>query len=251
MLKASFGTNFDSPVHDALEEGIEVLDSGCGPATWTLEMAEQYPKSKFHGTDVSPRFPEVVKPANCQFHLQNIVDGAPFPEDTFGFIHQRLLVLGLLTKDWPKAIDGLMRVLKPGGWIELVEVSFVKYSNAGPKCSLLVDAVVAFAKEKGLNPGVAHDVKNLLEQAGAINVVEHEISMPLNHGGKIGELQWEDFREVYTALHSKVAIVHPELADEDVYRNFLAECGEECKENATDLYWVRCYGQKPVGTQDA
>lgn len=30
MINVAFGSNFDAPVHDALEKGIEVLDSGCG-----------------------------------------------------------------------------------------------------------------------------------------------------------------------------------------------------------------------------
>lgn len=31
-------SNYLAPVTKLLEEGITVLDSGCGPATWTFEV---------------------------------------------------------------------------------------------------------------------------------------------------------------------------------------------------------------------
>jgi hypothetical protein len=42
-------SNFQAPLEKQLEDGITVLGSGCGPAAWTFEMAEQFPNSKFHG----------------------------------------------------------------------------------------------------------------------------------------------------------------------------------------------------------
>lgn len=30
-------------------QGITVLDSGCGPGAWTIDISEKYPNSKFHG----------------------------------------------------------------------------------------------------------------------------------------------------------------------------------------------------------
>jgi 2-polyprenyl-3-methyl-5-hydroxy-6-metoxy-1,4-benzoquinol methylase len=38
---------------DRLEEGIEVADVGCGAGTAAILMAREYPKSRFHGYDVS------------------------------------------------------------------------------------------------------------------------------------------------------------------------------------------------------
>lgn len=83
-----------------LEEGITVLDSGCGPATWAFEMGETYPRSKFHGIDASSVFPENIKPANVEFVIGNIAKHIPYPDDTFDYIHQRLLFLGLTDNDW-------------------------------------------------------------------------------------------------------------------------------------------------------
>lgn len=85
---------------DQLTEGISVLDSGCGPGTWTLDLAEVYPKSKFHGIDASCIFPENIKPPNVEFTIGNIAKEIPFPDNSFDFIFQRLLFLGLTSDDW-------------------------------------------------------------------------------------------------------------------------------------------------------
>lgn len=93
-------SNFHAPVQEQLTEGINVLDSGCGPGTWTLDLAEVYPKSKFYGVDASCVFPENIKPPNVQFLIGNIAKDLPFPDNQFDFIFQRLLFLGLTSDDW-------------------------------------------------------------------------------------------------------------------------------------------------------
>lgn len=87
-------------MEDSLNEGIKVLDCACGPASWTMEMAKDYPRSEFEGLDVTTSFPNAIKPENCHFTVHNMIDPFPFPENHFEYIHQRLLVLGLLASEW-------------------------------------------------------------------------------------------------------------------------------------------------------
>lgn len=77
-----------------------VLDAGCGPGSWTLEMAEKYPKSKFYGVDCSCVFPDNVRPKNVEFAISNIAKDIPYPSNYFHFVFQRLLFLGLTNDDW-------------------------------------------------------------------------------------------------------------------------------------------------------
>jgi len=86
--------NFNAPV----EEGIRVLDAGCGPGIWTLEMANDFPNSNFIGTDILEIFPEIDEiPSNCTL----------LKADTL----------------WPVVVQELVRVIKLGGWIESLEFS--------------------------------------------------------------------------------------------------------------------------------
>lgn len=127
ILRYALQCNYHAPVTELLEKGAVVLDSGCGPATWTFEMAETYPCSKFYGVDCSTVFPEDIKPPNVEFQICNIAENIPFPDNTFDYIHQRLLILGLTDKDWDSALKELYRVLKPGGYIDLAEVFTINH----------------------------------------------------------------------------------------------------------------------------
>lgn len=83
-----------------------MLDSACGPATWTLEMAKTFPNSSFYGIDISSVFPENIKPSNIEFLTGNIAKSIPFEDNTFDYIHQRLVIVGLTEVDWQKVRQG-------------------------------------------------------------------------------------------------------------------------------------------------
>lgn len=65
-------------------------------------MCESYPKSDFYGIDISPMFPENIKPQNVTFEIANVADRLPFPDDHFDFVFQRLLVFALTSEQWDK-----------------------------------------------------------------------------------------------------------------------------------------------------
>ncbi|KAJ8663281.1 hypothetical protein O0I10_000519 [Lichtheimia ornata] len=245
LLKAGFGGNYDAPVREALEKGIFVLDAGCGPAAWTAEMAKDYPNSTFHGVDIAPRC-LTTPPSNCHFHTKNLVEEKPFPDNHLDYIHQRLLVLGLLEANWDKVIAQHMKMLKPGGWIELVEVTFRVLENGGPKATKLMHAVEKVGGDKGLNMEIPFQLEERLKKAGAVNISLRMATTPINHGGEIGDICWEDFYEAFYAMQALIAQVHPEMGDADFFKSFLLECKEECRESKTSLQWYRCIGQKPL-----
>ncbi|RUP46418.1 S-adenosyl-L-methionine-dependent methyltransferase, partial [Jimgerdemannia flammicorona] len=134
-----FHGNFNAPVEDALSHGIKVLDAGCGAGCWTMNMANDFPNSHFVGVDVADLFPKDEVKSNCIFVKANTLEGLPFEDDTFDYIFQRFMVLAFTPADWAKAISELVRVTKPGGWVELVESdckleqappSYLKFQNA-------------------------------------------------------------------------------------------------------------------------
>lgn len=90
----------------------------------TQEMANEYPNSKFTGIDVSVGWPTEIRPRNCDFVVGNIVNELPFADNTFDFVYMRLVGMGVSNGEYPIVLKQLYRVLKPGGWIELVEVRY-------------------------------------------------------------------------------------------------------------------------------
>ncbi|KAI9313555.1 S-adenosyl-L-methionine-dependent methyltransferase [Dichotomocladium elegans] len=244
-IKLAFGSNFDAPVQHALEHGIDVLDSACGPGTWMLEMANMFPNSKFHGTDISTRFPDQIKPGNSEFRVHNIVNDPPFEKDCFGYIHQRLVVLSIKIDEWPTVLENLKLTLKPGGWIELTEFSFAEAYNLGPVTKKKKQGFKLMAAG-GMDPDLGSNLTKLLLKAGFINIQKRSVDFPINHGGKLGELFWYDFKEGLVSSKLAYTKIHSEFEKPGVYEKFLEDMGEECKTNKTTIQWTRAIAQKPL-----
>lgn len=129
LLRTAFGSDFASPIKPLLQKGIVVLDVGCGPGTWTMEMSTAFPKSTFIGIDQSSFYPRDIKPRNCHFRsCGSLVQDQltlPFPDNSIDYIYQRDMNWGLTGQTWQPLLQEYQRILKPGGWIEFVEpVSF-------------------------------------------------------------------------------------------------------------------------------
>lgn len=78
-----------APVSDILRKGGRVLDIGCGPGSWSMEIAGEYPKSTVIGIDITPIYPKEIKPTNCAFYQCNVLNTLPFEDNTFDYIFMR------------------------------------------------------------------------------------------------------------------------------------------------------------------
>lgn len=70
--------------------------------------------------------------SNLDFYQINIVDGKlPFPDNHFDFVKQRLVTASFTLADWKRVMEELVRVTKPGGYIQLLEIDYNTF-NLGP-----------------------------------------------------------------------------------------------------------------------
>ena len=111
-------------------------------------MAKQYPKSTFQGFDLFDTFPVKNKPENCSYMVHDITKPLPYPDNHFDFVYQRLMIAGIRETEWPMVIENVMRVVKPGGYIELMETMIPDIFNCGPKYSVLREAGKTLQLEK-------------------------------------------------------------------------------------------------------
>lgn len=86
------------------------------------DMKEEYPKCSYDGCDIVDAVEETAKLNGFTFNYGNVVQGLPYADNTFDLVHIRFLVLALREDQWPMAIQELVRVTKPGGMIQLIEL---------------------------------------------------------------------------------------------------------------------------------
>lgn len=77
-------------VLDFQSGGLDVLDVCCGPATWLCETSLEYPNCQFSGIDMCSLWPQVIRPVNLTFTQENVLQGLPYPDKSFGKIKQMI-----------------------------------------------------------------------------------------------------------------------------------------------------------------
>ncbi|KAM0745626.1 hypothetical protein T439DRAFT_295137, partial [Meredithblackwellia eburnea MCA 4105] len=103
-----------------------ILDSAAGTGTWLFDLSSLTGKrlGRLTAFDISDiQFPPPAQRVGVEFFEHNVTE--PLPEeywDQFDLVHQRLLVFGLTMEEWDRAIVNLAKAVKPGGYLQLVEV---------------------------------------------------------------------------------------------------------------------------------
>lgn len=66
-------------------------------------------------------FPNNIRPPNVSFQTGNALERLPFSDNTFDFVNIRLFIIALKGEEWPVVIREAYRILKPGGYLQIVE----------------------------------------------------------------------------------------------------------------------------------
>ncbi|KAI8991356.1 S-adenosyl-L-methionine-dependent methyltransferase [Mycotypha africana] len=194
-IKALFDGNILSSVLNRLPPNAQVLDLGCGSGCWVMDMAIDYPHFQFIGVDMADMFPTAIRPENVKFQLQNILQGLPFPDNTFDFVHMRLLIIAFQKKDWPWVLSEIYRVLKPGGIVQLMESDFTEKTNV-PIVEKFNNEFIKAMLDLEQDPWIGSKLSHLLEEQN-FQVVELkekylDYKLPLNPISKEMLTNWKD-----------------------------------------------------------
>ncbi|CAG8514104.1 7882_t:CDS:2, partial [Acaulospora colombiana] len=206
ILRTIWDGNFSAPIKEKLKNGnFKVLDFGCGPATFCFDLSSTYPLSTFVGVDFVPIFPTQV-PRNTQFLVANIMDGLPFEDATFDYIHARFLVMYFTQEEWENVvIKELTRVLKPGGYLECYDSEFIWY-NMSPSLETLCNAVQKELYARNIDPLMSRKLGSFIESTGKYKSIQHEQkSIPYGSwGDKIGELSAQTFFQFFEGVRKPI-----------------------------------------------
>lgn len=208
LLRTGIGGNFMAPV----QQPSAILDVGAGSGRWAMEIASLFPSARVIGTDLVPPAVDEAsilghgldhRPPNYSFVPGNVLEGLPFPDASFDFVHQRLLITAIPKARWPHVIGELVRVTRPGGWVELAECGVLE--QGGPGSMGLWGSWIEFLLTRGVDFTIGHTIGQMLSDAGLASVQQHALYFPMGDwGGRIGRASATDCLAVGKALRAGV-----------------------------------------------
>ncbi|KAF7954589.1 hypothetical protein EAE96_005709 [Botrytis aclada] len=248
------GKLFTAPIEaDKIER---VLDVGCGTGIWATDFADEYPQATVLGIDLSPIQP-MFTPPNAIFQVDDLEEEWTFEDsDAFDFIHARMMTGSI--GDWDQFFDQAYNNLKPGGYIELLDIRLpiscaddtLKPDSALLKWSqlLLEGSIMA-----GRDLDSAVTCREKLEKRGFQGVNQTIYRCPGNRWPKDAKAKelgmWNQENLTSGLMGISVAIFTRLLGwSVDELEVFLVDVRREMKDTSIHAYWEIYvnYGQKPL-----
>ncbi|KAF9267849.1 hypothetical protein L218DRAFT_894059 [Marasmius fiardii PR-910] len=142
-----------------------VLDLGCGSGLWAIQAARQWTESTIIGIDITSIQPKIkgIDTLNdlagrLQWIQGNILDGLQFPPDHFDLVRIARIGLGVPEDEWQFVLEEILRVMKPGAVLEIIEEDLVfpcgEFSRPRPRPTPLnIDILTADSFPSGTVSG--------------------------------------------------------------------------------------------------
>lgn len=121
-LKFNIHPSIPNPGQDA-----HIADVATGTAIWLAEVAHELPNAQLDGFDIdlTQAPPKEWLPSNTRLRHGNIFDDIPDDlQGKYDIVHVRLLVLVVENSDPRPIIRNLVRMLKPGGYLQWDDLNY-------------------------------------------------------------------------------------------------------------------------------
>jgi hypothetical protein len=148
---------------------------------------------------------------------------------------------------WPRVVRDMLRVTRPGGWLELVEGGD-EIAPRGPATARLFALAARLAAVYGLDTTgeVCQLLDGYLREAGAEAVERRGVAVPIGEwGGRVGSLMASDFRSLFQSLAGtfEARFGLPTV----VCQELLRAMQEECESFQTSYTLTFAVGRRPAG----
>lgn len=237
----------------------KVLDVACGPGSWVLDVAYEYPNVQVIGIDISRNSIEYARARartqgienNAAFKVMDATKPLDFPDNSFDLINCRFLIGFMALDAWPKLLQECMRVSRPGGFIRLTECDDMGTTNS-PAFEKLTGKVYrgfkmarrSFSPE-GKNFNITPMLGKFLTEAGYqyIETIAHVIDYSVGAEAHLSMYEnWMAGLALLQPFLKKMGLATPEEAEE-LYQQALIEMMSD--DFRALWYFLSVVGQRP------
>lgn len=241
LLRQVLKSNYLAPV----QHPSAILDVACGTGRWIAEMGTEFPQSRVVGIDktqLALQHATLPLPPNCSIQEADITSGLPFSFPYFDFVHLRFSIFAITLPHWPSIVQELVRVTRPGGWVELVDPDLT-FAHQGPETTRMLQWLAQASAQRGLDTAIGLKLGQFLYNAGLANITVQKVPIPLGYwGGRIGYLQAMDFYETVRTL--KPLVMESTHTTSEAYDYSLEQWLLENNEYYTSCDFYVAYGQR-------
>jgi SAM-dependent methyltransferase len=223
--------------HD-LENIQTILDVGCGPGGWVLDVAHTYPDRKVIGIDISPTIITYAQAQaaaqrlnNASFSIMDALQPLNFASGTFDLVNVRAAVGFIPRTQWMMFLLHCLRVLRPGGILRITEGEIVDLTN-----SEAVEKMHAWAAQvlrvkgygfslDGSHLGITPILGDLMGEVGCQNIQSKSHLLDFSTGTSLHDSQYQNYMVwpllMKSALISTLSITEEEF--DQTYQQMLEE----------------------------
>ncbi|GAA5806837.1 hypothetical protein MFLAVUS_000185 [Mucor flavus] len=238
-LKTFFGGNIQPHILKEVDMecgSTSVLDLGCGPGTWIMDVATEYPSVEFIGVDMCDVFPTNIRPPNVSFQVGNVLERLPFADNSFDIVNTRLFIIALKREEWSTLIKEAYRILKPGGFLQMVECGMLERGNDFIRHAETIESI-------GQDPYIAFKLDQLVKEQNLELVHFENKDVYLGKSDPLSkEFLWDVFSIFKTAQN---LIQQPLNCTAETFPLFLDKLYKELQKQP-DAIWSfsKCVGKK-------
>lgn len=143
----------------------------------------------------------------CDDLIQGLIN---LPDNSFDFISSRFLILEYTLDQYQQLVTECIRICKPGGFIEIMEMDLRIYHQrtlSNSVTQLLNSEVIKVLESKNLDPRLARKLQEVIVDETAVTLFQIKyISLPLGvWGGKLGVMFRDDVHALITSFQGEVA----------------------------------------------
>ncbi|KZF23928.1 hypothetical protein L228DRAFT_281054 [Xylona heveae TC161] len=247
-IKGCAGGLIKAPI-DRTRSNLHVLDAATADGYWIHDVAREFPKdAEFVGFDSAPEeFPPIENPST-KFHVakQNLIETFPAEwANKFDLVHQRFVIPLFKEAEVPNVLKNLTGCVKPGGWIQLVEMDFSAYVQAEKTTAInmlhtLTNSIVS-------DPKAATKLGRRLEEQGFVNVHSEGINLVAGNAPESSELGERGSRNMLAVLQYFMSVAKPEMfgMTQEEWASLPEKFTQDMKEHKMVLRVYYVWAQKP------